>query len=53
MCANRIVEMGRIWELIRTFYLGPRHLYENVIAFNEKSEDFDFRSVLNVAQVSS
>lgn len=43
----------RIWELIKHYYLGPRHLYEDVIAFNEKSEKFDFQKVLGVAQVST
>lgn len=42
----------RIMELIKTFYLGPRHLYDDVVAFNEKSKDFNFQSVLNVAQIS-
>lgn len=35
------------------YYLGPRHLFDDVVAFNEKSEDFDFKKVLNVAQVAN
>lgn len=31
--------------------MGPRSLYDKVVAFNENSANFDFRQVLNVAGV--
>lgn len=40
-------------KLIKTFYLGPRHLFQDVVAFNENSKDFKFQSVLSVAQIAS
>lgn len=45
--------LHRILELIKLYYLGPRHLFDTVVAFNENSKDFDFRSVLSVAKVST
>lgn len=41
--------LASLLELVKQFYIGPRKYLDVVAAFNEKSEDFDFKTVLRAA----
>lgn len=45
--------MCRLIELLKYFYLSQGRSYDSLVAFNENSNEFDFKSVLRAAGIAS
>jgi hypothetical protein len=43
----------RLLTVLKEFYLGPRNMFDSVVSFNEKSNNFDFNTVLRAAGVAA
>jgi hypothetical protein len=43
----------RLLTVLKEYYLGPRNMFDSVVAFNEKSNNFDFNAVLRAAGVAA